>query len=273
MHILTLNVLERGVRVSCVDHETHALLRALYGSLQGHPKWVDLDYTVGRSGVPATYYIERRGRDRLTAPDDGAFLALFDDDLTIELQKLRHDLYVVHAAVVQYRAGAVMLVARSGGGKSTLCWALLHHGLGFLSDELAPVDLETLTVYPYRRALVLKRDPAPAYPLPAAVLRTTRGFCASPDDMPGAVPTTPSPLAAVFFLHHEAATSSPSVRALSPAEAAARLYANALNPLAHPGDGLDGTIRIAATRSRFDLVTGDLPATCELVTATLQQQA
>ena len=273
MHILTLNVLDRGVRLSCVDHETYGLLLILYRSLQGHPKWVDLDYTVGRAGTPATYFIERRGRARLTAPDDGTFLALLDDDVTIELQKLRRDLYVVHAAVVQYHAGAVMLVARSGGGKSTLCWALLHHGLGFLSDELAPVDLDTLTVYPYRRALVLKRDPAPAYPLPPAVLRTTRGFCVSADDMPGAIATTPSPLTAVFFLHHEGATSSPSVRALTPAEAAARLYANALNPLAHPGDGLDGTIRIATTRSRFDLVTGDLPATCELVTATLQQQA
>jgi len=271
VHDLTLNVLGHGVRVNCLDREASALLLAAYSALQGHPDRVDLSYTVSRSGTPAAYYIERQGRAPVRAPDDGSFLALFDEDVTVELQKLRSDLYVIHAGVVLYGAGAVMLVAGSGGGKSTLCWALLHHGFGYLSDELAPVDLDRLRVHPYRRALILKDAPPPAYRLTSAARRTARGFYVSASDMPGAVPMEPPLLTAVFFLVREAVVSAPSVRAISPAEGAARLYANALNSLAHPNDGLDGAIRIATARPRFDLVTGDLTATCALVTTTLQR--
>jgi hypothetical protein len=271
VHDLTLNVLGHGVRVNCLDRETSALLLAAYSSLQGHPDHVDLNYTVSRSGTPTAYYIERQGRARVSAPDDGSFLALFDEDVTVELQKLRSDLYVIHAGVVLYGAGAVMLVAGSGGGKSTLCWALLHHGFGYLSDELAPVDLDRLTVHPYRRALILKDEPPSSYRLTSVARRTARGFYVPASDMPGAVPTEPPLLTAIFFLVREVVVSAPSVRAISPAEGAARLYANALNSLAHPNDGLDGAIRIAAARPRFDLVTGDLTATCALVTTTLQR--
>ena len=119
-----------------------------------------------------------------------------------------------------------MLVAPSGGGKSTLCWALLQHGFRYTSDELAPVELAMLDVHPYPRTLILEREPALPYQLPARTLRT---------------------------------------------EAGARLFANALDPLAHEGGGLDGAIRIAKGLSSFELVAHDLGETCRLVRATLDR--
>lgn len=270
MRILTLRVLDRGVRVRCAD-QTHSLLAAAYGSMHGNAGQPDLDYSVGRRGAPATFFIERRGRPPLAAPDAGAFLAQFDEDMSIEIQKLRCDLYVVHAAVVRYGDAAVMLVAKSGGGKSTVCWALLHHGFRYLSDELGPVDLETLDVHPYPRALTLKKDPPPSYRLAATTVRTSRGAHVSARDMPGHAGNGPVPLAAVFFLHYQPDAPAPALRPLGAAEAAARLYANALNPLAHAGNGLDAAIRIATARPSFELTTGELGATCALVTATLQR--
>jgi hypothetical protein len=59
------------------------------------------------------------------------------------------------------------------------------------------------------------------------------------------------------------------VRRIGPAQAGARLYANALNALAHPGDGLDAALHIAARTTCFALTTADLAATCTLVQATL----
>jgi hypothetical protein len=56
------------------------------------------------------------------------------------------------------------------------------------------------------------------------------------------------------------------------AEAAARLFAHALNPLAHAEEGLDGAVAIATRCPCFALHTADLPATCALMVRTLHDQ-
>jgi hypothetical protein len=53
------------------------------------------------------------------------------------------------------------------------------------------------------------------------------------------------------------------------AEAAARLYANALNPLAHPDWGLGAAAYIAESVPSFSLSLGELRATCALVGHTI----
>jgi hypothetical protein len=269
VHTLALNVLGRGVRVRSADHVAGVLLAAAYGAMRSDAVAANLEYTVRRAGAPTGgFQLERSGRPPVVAPDDGTLLARFDADLAVEIQRLRPDLYVVHAAVLGYGAAAVMLVAKSGGGKSTLSWALLQQGLAYLSDELAPIGLARLDVLPYPRALMVKREPPPSHPLPAGTVRTSRGFHVPTAAMPGEVRTRPAPLAAIFFLHHAPGTR-PSVRRITPAEGAARLYANTLNPLAHPGDGIDAAIRVATARPCFELVTSDLGATCALVIAEL----
>jgi hypothetical protein len=52
---------------------------------------------------------------------------------------------------------------------------------------------------------------------------------------------------------------------MSTGEAAARLLANVLNPLAHPADGLDPALAIARNAPGFALRVGALEATCELI--------
>ena len=53
------------------------------------------------------------------------------------------------------------------------------------------------------------------------------------------------------------------------AEAAARLYVQALNPLAHPADGLDAALQVVRGVRCFGLEAADLDATCALVVRTL----
>ncbi len=62
----------------------------------------------------------------------------------------------------------------------------------------------------------------------------------------------------------------PRIRRLNTAEAGARLYANALNALAHPGSGLDGAIRIAAQADCYELKLGELRATVDAIRANLK---
>jgi hypothetical protein len=270
MGTLSLKVLGRGVRVRCADDTAERLLTAAYGSLQAEPGSMDLDYTVRRAEAPSKgYRIERAGRAPLDAIDDGALLALFDEDVVVELQRLRPDLYVVHAAVLWSRGAGVMLVARSGVGKSTLTWALLHHGYRYVSDELAPIDLASLTVLSFPRSLMVKQAPPAPYPLPAAAVRTSRGFHVPAAALPDRVHDAGVGLGAVFFLQRAGEGETPSVRPLTAAEGAARLYANTLNSLAHAGEGVDAAIRIAAARPCFELRTAELGATCALVAGAL----
>ena len=271
MDILTLKTVGRAIRIDCDEPGTTGLLTATYGHMCGEPGPIDLHYIAGRD-PRSGYFVERAGRGRMTASDDGAFLAGFDEDVAIELQRLRPELYFVHAAVLTRAHTAFMLVTESGGGKSTLCWALSHHGYRYLSDELAPIELDALDVYPFTRALMMKAPPpGTSYPIPLAALRSSRGWHVAAENLPGGVGVGPTRLTAIFFLRRDAAASSPAIRRLRAAEAVARLYANSLNQLAHRGDGLDAAIRITTGVACFELVTTpDLPAVSSLLTQTLK---
>jgi hypothetical protein len=132
------------------------------------------------------------------------------------------------------------------------------------------VELETLKVHRFTRAITLKTlTPAP-FLVPPRALRTTRGWHVSAEDAPGGVGEDLTRLAAIFFVRYDAGARQPVIRPISAGEAVARLYASTLNALAHPGDGLDAAIHITTAVSSFDLVTADLVATCALVAATLK---
>lgn len=267
---LSFTVLGCGVRVQCEDAEVPALLATNYGPLQGSLKTTNLDYAVSRKMGNGTLLITREGQEPLVASDRGELLSLFEHDLLIQIQLLRSDLYFLHSAVVEFAGRAALLVAASGGGKSTTTWALLHHGFRYVSDELAPVNPGTLRVHPYPRALCLKEKSPELYPPPERILATAQTLRIPVEDLPSGVCRSPVRVAAIFFLRYDPQASGPTLRPISKAEAGARLFANALNPLAHPGDGLDGAIGIATRSACFELVTADLPATCALVTDALR---
>ena len=207
----------------------------------------------------------------MTAKDEAELLWALDDDVVIEIQKRRPDLYFVHAAVLELGGRAFMLVAESGGGKSTTAWALLHHGFGYLSDELGPVDLDSLSVQPYLRALCLKDEPPAPYTSPSQRAPNVQVDTRLDTHLPGPIRREPLGLAATFFLRYEPGAPGPSVRPVTSAEGSARLYANTLNALAHQAAGLDGAIRIASRRSCFELVSAELAATAALVRRTGEQ--
>ena len=59
------------------------------------------------------------------------------------------------------------------------------------------------------------------------------------------------------------------MRPMGTAEAAARLYTQALNPLAHPEDGLDAALQVVRGARCFGLEAAALDATCALLVRTL----
>jgi hypothetical protein len=156
-------------------------------------------------------------------------------------------------------------------GKSTTAWALLHHGFDYLSDELAPVDLDSLRLQPYPHALCLKKEPPLPYSLPARSVRTCSTLHVPVTQLPNSTLAKPAPLSAIFFLEYCPELKIPTARTITKAEAAARLFVNALNPLAHEQDGLAGAAVIAQRVPSFHLKSAALGPTCELVKAILDK--
>ena len=271
-----LSVVGVDVVIDCAHPGTRELLEAAFGGLQG-PRETGavghraLRYQVVGPRPDLVGYLLRRDGELVGCPlDDADLVWLLDGDLAVEIQTRRRDLYFVHAAVLEVGGRAFVLAAESGGGKSVTAWAMLHEGFGYLSDEVAPVDLDGLTVHPYPRALCLKDEPA-SHPVPPGTSRTARTIHVPASHLPGPVVREPLAIAGIFFLRHDRHASAPSVRPISPGEGAARLYANTLNALAHSASGLEGAIQITAGCPCYALTSTELRATAALLRRAAEQ--
>jgi hypothetical protein len=232
---------------------------ALYGAPATHP---DLIYALAETDQGLMVRrVNTNDSPVWSGLDPAEFLFVLEKDLTIECQKLRPDLYFLHAAALCYRDAAFLLVARSGGGKSTTCWGLVNHGCDYLSDELAPIRLQDFQIYPFPHALCLKAEPPSPYPAPRETLRTDLTLRIPTEKFPVTVVDSPVQLSAIFHLQYVAPDTIPSARAISAAESASLLYANALNPLSHARDGLDAAVDIARHSSNFRIASGALDLT------------
>ena len=206
----------------------------------------------------------------VVAHDTYELLYYVEKVITIDAQVQRKDLFFLHSGVLSYRGVAFLLVAASGSGKSTTTWALSNRGFGYLSDELAPIDLESFEVQPYPHALCLKAHPPAPFDVPTETIATSHTFHIPTKFIPDVV-RHPVPLKAVFFNRFDRMASVPRVRSIGRGEASALLYPHALNPLAHHREGLQGVATISAGVQAYALTTCDLELTCELVRSTVDQ--
>jgi len=265
MDVIELSVFDCDIRVECLDRQAESLLNSNYGWFKQPVEVAQISYRITRQGTGEGRLIARNGAYPEFARDDGDFLYMFEKDMTIETQKLRSDLYFVHAAVLELDGRALALVAPSGYGKSTTAWGLLHHGFKYLSDELAPVHLTAMQVHPFPHALCLKTVPPNEYPLPEETIFTTRTAHVPTQFLPCQTTMDSLPLEAIFFVRFVGEISEPVLKPMGRGEAAARLFTNALNPLAHSAEGLDGAIEIASRTRCFELLSSTLKPTCELI--------
>jgi hypothetical protein len=263
--------LGKRIQVDSADAEALRAVRANFAALTEAPDDAaspNLHYQV-ELRADGGYLLTRPGCEPVRSVDVADLLYDLEKDITVELQKLRADLLFLHAATVVLDGKGVLIASASGGGKSTTTWALLHLGFGYQSDELSPVHVDSMRVYPYPHALCLKRRP-PSYPLPSGTIDLRQTLHVPVSSLPNATTYDAVPIGAVFLLKYSADHAVPTIKRISAAEAAARLYVNALNPLAHPLHGLDAVARIAEAVPCYDVAAGDLAGTSALIRDTLQ---
>ncbi|MGF1613094.1 MAG: hypothetical protein ACFCVA_04045 [Gammaproteobacteria bacterium] len=180
-----------------------------------------------------------------------------DKALTIGLQRRRPDLLFLHAAVIGQEEQVVAVLAPTGGGKSTTALAALEARLTIYSDELAPIDLETLRVWPYPRALVLKHRPSSMTVhgrLRAARLGERWYF---PLHLGAWRPRSRRPRLNSLVILQTSHRTVTAMETIPPAHAMALVYSHCLNPLAHPRGGLPATRHLVSTLPCYRLESGD----------------
>jgi hypothetical protein len=270
---ITLQILGVGIDIHCADDHIRNLLLSNFGAMQtpGAVAGINslLSYNVDSEGTDL-FCIRHSEKAIINNADVYDLIYFLEKHITVELQKIRKDLLFIHAAALEYNGKAGIIVAPSGSGKSTTSWALLHHGFRYLSDELSPIDLSTMSVFSYPHALCLKSDPPESYPLPNNVIRTAATIHVPVDFLPAKICEVPVCLAAIFFLKYDPDLSEPTIQQISAAEASARLYSNALNPLAHPEGGIDAGIAVARKCARFNVASADLTKTVKLIKSTME---
>ena len=250
---LRLEACGRTFAIDCPDEGTAAMVEATFGGL--------LEGTRPRTSAARRYVIARAagggyevsdGEHSVFVEDEDSLLFHLDKEMILALQYERSDLYFLHAAVVGGSRGVAVLSASSGTGKSTVTLASLGAGLGYLSDELAPIDLKDRTVEAYPRALYLKGRPPRPYALPAGTIEHGGRFHVPVTALGGKSPSGPFPLAAFIFLDRVDGAST-GLQPITRASAVTRLMANTLNSLAHPNAGFDAAMHLAQAVPCFEL--------------------
>jgi hypothetical protein len=263
--LLKLDLFDRIIEIICDHERAMSLVRANFGAFATHSDRCHIQYKVLSVPNSQELTLIRNDNTRYVATDESDFLFWLEKDLTIEIEKLRPDLYFIHAAALSYNNQGCLLVAPSGVGKSTTTWALLHHGFEYVSDELAPIDLNDCRIFPYPHAICLKQNPPEPYTLPSGSVDLGRTIHIPVGTLPYRHRKKSIPLTTLFFPQRANAAIEPSLIPMSKAQAATRLYVNALNPLAHPGDGLDASIELVRNSQCYELNIGDLSATAALI--------
>jgi hypothetical protein len=269
---INLNFFDIGVEIYCENPEISQLIHKQYSALiDKTPTDPTLTYQVGINHSNNNFFITRNGSSLIDSiSDDGYLLFYLEKDLTIQFQYIKPNLFFIHGAALEFNDQACLLVAPSGSGKSTTTWGMLHHGFNYISDELAPIELQTMHVSPYPHALCMKRNPPLPYTLPEGTLFTSRTIHVPVELLPSKTIRDKKPLTSIFFVQYSPDAVAPSARPVSGAEAGARVYSNALNLAAHPRHGLDAAINIGAHCKCFELTTNNLEKTADLIKSTLQ---
>ena len=249
MKILTcaLRVFGCCIGIRCQDECSFELLRECYSAFLHEPcsdSTLEISYDVSLSNNADGWVL--RCEEGLThCRNTSDLLYDFEKELTLRLQILRADLFFVHAAALSIDDRCVLISGASGSGKSTLAWSLCHKGFNYLSDELAPVHPTYMHVEPYPHALCMKTEPISGPSLPKSTIYTSATMHVPAYELPNHAHDRACPIGILVFIDSSRNGCKMEMDAISSAEAAARLYSNGLNQLAHTGSGLPVATSIA----------------------------
>lgn len=220
-------------------------------------------------------YEVRIGGNILFQPDSASELLPYVEwAITWDVPRVLPGLLQLHAATLERDGMGLMLAGESGSGKSTLSVGLLTRGWRYFCDEFAMIDANTLMAHPYPRAICIKQS---GYETLAKLgvrhdvgpkrLKGPKGsvMLVPPSALSSDAIGRPCPLKFIVFPKYQANTR-PTLEPISRPEAVARLHRVCFNLLTCKRLGLDVLTDLVRPASCYQLISGDLGDTCELLT-------
>lgn len=194
-----------------------------------------------------------------------------------EIPEVMPEYLQLHASAMEVNGAGVIFPGHSGSGKSTLTAGLLTCGWRYLCDEFALIHAETLALYPYPRAICIKEASYPVMDALGIKLHGRRhfvsaakgrvGFLQPLEVRPDAVGEQCPIRFVVFPKYVEGA--EPVMTPISRAQAAFDLHHYCLNLHDCRRLGVDVLAEMIRGAECYQLTSGEIKATCDLVQRTL----
>ncbi|MCI8554841.1 MAG: hypothetical protein HFJ80_07860 [Clostridiales bacterium] len=202
------------------------------------------DVVVWRKG--AFYTIEYEGRSSCTDSPLGKI-----HHLLLERRRDNDQVIAFHGAAVEWRGKAIILLAATGAGKTTLTSYLTGKGMGYLTDDCVLVGRTEPIVYPFTTPLqlraggleVLRRCGA----APADVTETGDPLLCRYVSTPAYCVSRPLPLSRIYFIQRDGGNE---VEPMGTNEAMIHLLKAPITPYPLTGSYLRFMARLAGTGCR-----------------------
>jgi hypothetical protein len=177
-----------------------------------------------------------------------------------------------HAGALEADGAGILLPGTSGSGKSTLTAGLAQAGLGYLTDELAALDLDRGHLLPYAKPITLKRGSFAVLPdlhpdragHSGAGPWTGEEWQVAMGGVTGRRVGRPCPPSLLIVPRYEPGGST-ALTPLSDTEAFLSLALHAVNLLPHGVAGSAALGRVVAQSACYSLTMSDLDEACALV--------
>jgi hypothetical protein len=193
-----------------------------------------------------------------------ALHAFVNEAIRVQFMRARPDLLWLHAAAVERRGAAVLIVGASGQGKSTLSTLLCKKGWQLMSDDVAPLLMTENKVLPYcptpRRRIYPGNAIDPAMVDSLAKESVILDF--------NAVSRNEACITSIVFIEFRHGAPS-TVLPHDASSTAFDLLRNAVNFFDHKGDAVARAVSLARGVTAYKLTYGSGEEAAELLHACL----